>query len=386
MPTLLQRLKLRHKLAALSVIGVTMCLLPLWQVLRYQALEIDAARRAEGGPDPALLAVTLQRGLLGHRDITAQVLGGLGELEMERRQRQATVTLGMAEVGQAVQRRGPLPAMDEVQSMRSDWVDLVRRVVLRELSADESNAAHRLLVEQTLQIIDLVADSSTLLTDSDPAIARLTHALAGPLPRFTVALQTPRGDVAPGKGSAALRATATEVDRALLTLPAVSDVVQAKALGEATARARRAVAAYLQQVRDGTRHGSGATPPTAAETAAEIRSLELAQQAHMAVVAVLQDQLQGRLQARLGSLQQQRQILLLAMAALALLALALMASLARALVQIDAVVRDGLAELGVDSADGQSALREVTRWLWQRLGRPEAAMAKAERKPEHREP
>ncbi len=191
MPTLLQRLKLRHKLAALSVVGVAMCILPLVQVLRYQGQEIQRARSASPEQDAGLLAVSLQRGLLGHRDAAGQVLRGHHQIESERRLRQVEVDTRLAMLDHAVAERGPDRALQETQDMRRDWVQLVQQVLGRKLTADASDAAHRLLVEQTLQVIDLVAGASPLLLDSDPQVARQAHALLVTLPRRTLSLSTP---------------------------------------------------------------------------------------------------------------------------------------------------------------------------------------------------
>ena len=188
MSTLLQRLKLRHKLAALSVVGVAMCVLPLVQVLRYQGLEIQRARSANPEQDAGMLAVSLQRGLLGHRDAAGQVLRGLSASENERRLRQVEVDTRLAMLDHAVAERGPDRALQETQDMRRDWVQLVQQVLGRKVSADASDAAHRLLVEQTLQVIDLVAGASPLLLDSDPQVAQRAHALLVTLPRLTPSL------------------------------------------------------------------------------------------------------------------------------------------------------------------------------------------------------
>jgi hypothetical protein len=47
LPTLLQRLKLRHKIAALGVVGMALCLLPLIQLLRWQGLELRWTQAAQ---------------------------------------------------------------------------------------------------------------------------------------------------------------------------------------------------------------------------------------------------------------------------------------------------------------------------------------------------
>ena len=68
--------RLRRSLAALSLVGAVLVALPVAQLLRYQSAELDALTAGRTRLDPVARAVHVQRGLLAHRDVAAQVLGG----------------------------------------------------------------------------------------------------------------------------------------------------------------------------------------------------------------------------------------------------------------------------------------------------------------------
>jgi hypothetical protein len=157
MPTLLQRLKLRPKLAALGVVGVALCVLPLVQLLRFQGLEILAIRSAEAGMDPALAAMSLQRGLVGHRDAARRWLAGDEGAAAARRVQQAAVDARLTELRGALDALGTPHAQIEVYALHDDWQRLLPQVERRRITVPASDAAHRLLLEQAIQLLDLLA-------------------------------------------------------------------------------------------------------------------------------------------------------------------------------------------------------------------------------------
>ncbi len=181
LPHLLQRLKLRHKIAALGVVGVALLVLPLVQFFRFQGLELQWALAERERIEPALLAVSLQRGLVDHALASRQVLDGQREVEPLRRAQQATVDARLAMLAHRLDAGPHLTAQAEAKDMRRDWGQLVQRVLTRGCTAAESDSGHRLLVEQTLQIIDIV--SAALPASSDAQLA----AVLGPLPRVLAA-------------------------------------------------------------------------------------------------------------------------------------------------------------------------------------------------------
>ncbi len=152
-------LKLRRNLAALSVVGVALVNLPAVQLLRYQSAELQALAAGRAQLDPVARAVQVQRGLLAHRDISAQVLGGLVRLEAERQQRQNEVQSRLAALAVTLAEGRWELAIGEAEELHQDWLQLVRKLAARSIDSAGSDRDHRLLIEQTLQVIDLVGNA-----------------------------------------------------------------------------------------------------------------------------------------------------------------------------------------------------------------------------------
>lgn len=185
---LLTRFKLRHKLAAFGVVGVALCLLPLWQLWNWHGLELQLAAQDAKAAEPGLLVVQTQRALLQHQLASARVLQRDERAEPLRREQQALVDARLLQLEQALAPGGMLPATIEVQAMRRDWPPLVQRIVQARCSVQESDHGHRLLQEQALQIIDIV--SAALPAPRDPVLAQAQQSLFQSLPReLTSSLQ-----------------------------------------------------------------------------------------------------------------------------------------------------------------------------------------------------
>lgn len=162
---------LRGRVAALGIVAALMVALPLSLLLRRQQSELDqlAARRAV--LDPIARSVDAQRSLLAHRDAAGQVLRGQPKLEPLRRVAQGEVDDRLLALAVALD-IGPWErAMQESDALRGGWSLLARRVIERSLRAEESDDGHGLLIDQTLQIVDLLD-----LAGSGRAIAQATPA------------------------------------------------------------------------------------------------------------------------------------------------------------------------------------------------------------------
>lgn len=147
---------LRGRVAALGIVAALMVALPLSLLLRRQQTELDqlAARRAV--LDPIARSVDAQRSLLQHRDAAGQVLRGQPKLEPQRRVVQGEVDKRLVALAVALD-VGPWErVVQESDALRGAWSLLARRVIERSLRADESDDGHGLLIDQTLQIIDLL--------------------------------------------------------------------------------------------------------------------------------------------------------------------------------------------------------------------------------------
>jgi hypothetical protein len=174
----LTRLHARHRFAVLGVVGMLMAVTPWVGPLREQARELQAVLDAHAMLDPVGQAVLLQRGLLAHQPAARRVLRGESAVEPERAAHARAVDQRIATLTGAL-RTGHLGlALGESHALQADWQALVQAIMARTIDADGSDTAHRLLVEQTLQVIDFVAAAPTAPAN-DGAMAT---GLAGPVP------------------------------------------------------------------------------------------------------------------------------------------------------------------------------------------------------------
>lgn len=173
-----------RRLAALGFVGALMVALPLVQLLRYQNSEAHTLAAARAGLDPVARAVDVQRGLLAHRDAANLVLGGRENFEPERQVRQGEVDERLATLAGALVAGQWQRAIDESTALREDWLTLARQFADRSLAAGESDQAHRLLIEQTLQVMDLVADAGAPQAAASIQSLQPTLAVAHALPRL----------------------------------------------------------------------------------------------------------------------------------------------------------------------------------------------------------
>lgn len=133
-----------------------MVLLPFGEVLRHQGAEIRELMTERAALDPMLRALHVQRGLLGHDEVASRVLAGRHQLENERRLRQADVDGAIWNLKGTLSSGLWIKALAETDALTDNWRDLARRIHLRLVDSQASRAAHQLLVEQSLQVMDLV--------------------------------------------------------------------------------------------------------------------------------------------------------------------------------------------------------------------------------------
>ncbi len=218
-PRLPWRQRIGKRMTALGLVGALMVALPLVQVLRYHAEQADALAAARARLDPVARAVDVQRSLLVHRELAARVLAGQAQAEAERRLRQGEVDQRMGALG-ATLATGTWPrARDESDALREDWRVLSRAIGTRSVTPPESEHAHRLLVEQALQVIDLVGDIALPPGMPAPPLLRSSLELTRTLPRLAAQLaQLAPLDGGAGSGSAAARDLAAAEARLARTL------------------------------------------------------------------------------------------------------------------------------------------------------------------------
>ena len=373
------QLKLRHKFAALGVVAVAMVATPLVQVLRYQSAEIQAALYEQAGLDPVAGAVNLQHALLAHRDIAGLVLRGVLQLELERSLRQAEVDDRAAALQTALVTLRLPRAVGEAQALRQDWATLVPQVEQRMIKPVDSDAAHRLLVEQALQVIDLVADASGLDSPEPGKTYLASVRELAALPHVTAhiaALGLPadsgaeRGDVAAAE--AALARALGHLSEGL-TRGALNDAVLAAAVAWAGVSA------------DQLFHLRRQSEP--ADAAALRAATSSALQAQARLFDAASHAVRHTLAARVQRVEQQRARLLIAMAALAVLALGLALSVRRSW-SPSAPGNDpvGSRASATEAGDGQTPHRDAAGQLWQRLRRYDISNASQGTNPVAAEP
>ncbi len=377
-------LRLRRNVAALSLVGATLVALPVVQLLRYQSAELNALTAGRAKLDPVARAVHLQRGLLAHRDIAGQVLGGHPGLEPERKLRQNEVDGRMAAMMVALATGRWDLAIGEADDLHQDWRALTQQVSARSIDPPGSDRAHRLLVEQTLQVIDLVAAAAQIERNSGTAygpgsVPAATLAIVHTLPRL--AWQTTllaSGAVADGAPSPtladaeALRLQIGRVETSLArTLGLLEGTRQAPdvapsatrapatetALLQAGATAGAATERYISLLRRASASPADRQEAGSAAVQSQMRLFELAHGTATAALA-----------AQTRSTAQQRSLLLGALTALSLLALALVARLWRGLLllqQREQAQADQAASAG-PSGD-QGTRRTQAAQLLQRL-------------------
>ena len=142
--------------AALGAVGGLMVLLPLGEVVRHQTQDIRALTAERALLDPLSQALAVQRGLLSHSDLCQRLLAGRPQLEPERKLRQGVVDTAMWDLKNTLSAGLWVAALGEAGQLSLDWRNLAARVQARAVDTQASQADHRLLIEQTLQVMDLV--------------------------------------------------------------------------------------------------------------------------------------------------------------------------------------------------------------------------------------
>jgi hypothetical protein len=146
----------RLRMLLLSLLGSVALLLPLSQVLRFQFDELADIAAERSRLDPLSATVALQRGLLGHDEVAAHVLAGRRALEAERRVRAAEVERSLAQLQGTLLAGDWKRARHEALGLQRDWAALLPEIEKRRIAAAASAERHRLLIEQSLQVLDLL--------------------------------------------------------------------------------------------------------------------------------------------------------------------------------------------------------------------------------------
>jgi hypothetical protein len=279
-------------------------------------------------------------------------------------------------------------AIGEADDLHQDWRLLTQQVSARSIDPPGSDRAHRLLVEQTLQVIDLVAAAAQIERNSGTAyspgsVPAATLAIVHTLPRLAwkTTLLAP-GTLADGASGTAATATATDAQAQRLQIASV-EASLARTLGllegsrqapdgaSVVATAPAIDAALLQ---------AGATAGAATErfiallrntpvSTAELQAAgHAAVQAQMRLFELAHGTATAALAAQTRSAAQHRALLLGTLTCLSLIALALVAHLWRGLLLLQAR-EQAHADQAAAPGDGGEPLarREQGEQLFSRL-------------------
>jgi methyl-accepting chemotaxis protein len=193
MKNILRHMKLWQKFAALAVLGIAMCAMPLTEVVTYKTGEVAVAEAEDAGLDPMRTAVVLQSALQAHRGLSGMALNGNATAEADRQPRQAAVEAQFAKLGKELADLGYAKALTEFRSLKSGWDKLSRQVAAHEITVSQSFEAHSDLVEQNLLLVDRVSDASGLSLDPVAETYFMMTAVADHLPRLAESLAYSRG-------------------------------------------------------------------------------------------------------------------------------------------------------------------------------------------------
>lgn len=150
----------RWRVLLLGLIGGAAVVLPLAQLLLFQVDALRQDRAQLAWLDPVAEAVGVQRGLADHEAVAARTLGDRRELEDERRQRQAVVDRHLEALRTALPPRLWPLARREADGLAADWRLLAHAVAEQRIGPADSGQRHRLLQEQAVQVMDLLAASA----------------------------------------------------------------------------------------------------------------------------------------------------------------------------------------------------------------------------------
>jgi len=252
----LPTLHARHKYALLGVLGMLMVATPLVDVVRRQSQDLQLLLGARSGLDAMARALDVQRALLAHGAAAALALGERGApqaeprsaLEGKRRARQDEVDVRMAGLTAALVQGRQAAALEEDGALREDWAALIERIAARRIAVADSEAAHRLLIEQVLQIMDFLADAggAAVATAGAPGLAEPRYAarLLLAFTQFEAApAGTPSGDLVDVAGERRWLQAAARRTFALPAGPGTPGAALARARDSASAALRAYLAA-----------------------------------------------------------------------------------------------------------------------------------------------
>ena len=193
MNQILRQLRLWQKFALLGAVALMLTSYPVFKVYHASGVDIEVAEAEDLGLDVVQLLVPLQRELQAHRGLSALALGGQPAADADRLARKAAVDKVLASVSQMVAKYNYTQQGKTLQALSHEWEALSQKVAGKSITAAESFAGHTTLIEQNLELIEAVADTSGLSLVPQGDTYYLMTAVVDHLPRLAEALAVSRG-------------------------------------------------------------------------------------------------------------------------------------------------------------------------------------------------
>lgn len=313
-----------------------MVCLPLLQVLNYQQAELEQLQNQRAQLDPVAAAVNAQWALLDHRALASAVLTGQGSMEIKRQQAKTDVDDRLLSLS-SVLGNGHWPlAVLEARALGKDWLQLAQEVQAQKLSPAQSNEAHTLRIEQTLQIVDLVTTGLAPEAELDAAQRSAFVHSALQLSQVAVGLS----QLSPEALKAALTRAVGHPAAQALQAPLTQAVQASQQFQKVWAEARAEWPA--------DQHSPGSSDAEAVLIAAELQhSLQQALVQQRRLLSALKAHHDHSLGKQVATVQAQRELLLASLLVLGLLTAGLGLSLLRPIIRADARAQSGNGDIGL---------------------------------------
>ena len=188
MQKLIDDLRLSRKFLLVGLLALVMLAVPLGLVLSTGLTSLARSTIALSGVAPAAAVAQEIQLMQQHRAQAANVLSGNEAARAPREALQArSIEAMQAQLG-AAQAFGNAPIEQRVRKVQTDWAQLTQAVGQRSIDTAESFRRHSALIDEQLDIIRALVDSSGLALLAQPSGHYLVVAALDYLPRLSEAL------------------------------------------------------------------------------------------------------------------------------------------------------------------------------------------------------
>ncbi|MBS3996411.1 MAG: nitrate- and nitrite sensing domain-containing protein [Hydrogenophaga sp.] len=165
-----------------------MALVPATIAVRGELHDFRSARQEASGLTPASEVLQLLRLSQQHRGMSAGFLGGNEGMKAPREAKRAEVDAAWERVLAALQTLGSRPISERANALQSEWRVVADAVGSRSVDGPQSFARHTALIAQQLDLLEGVADASTMTLDPVAETYFMIQATLSYLPQLTESL------------------------------------------------------------------------------------------------------------------------------------------------------------------------------------------------------